>query len=273
MSENFLRQAFFDEHHISPKLIVNLARSTTVRQNVISALSKFDLDDRELAMFNWFKYGVENYGANWPYIDSLTVLYAAAIILRPKNYLEIGVRGGRSCFVVVSACQSVNVFGFDLWIENYAGRPNPGPEFVRNQISSLGHTGELRLTTGNSQKTVPHFLRKNNIKFDLINVDGDHSPSGAFRDLKNVVDNLKEGGVIVFDDIAHLLLHHDLLNVWNNFIRRHSELTSFTYTELGRGVAIAVKRSLMPRRKGFIEKIKKCKKYVKTSLFRSRLYS
>jgi hypothetical protein len=53
--------------------------------------------------------------------------------LQPRNYLEIGVRVGKSASMVASAAPDVGFAGFDLWVSPYAGLDNPGPDHVRRQ--------------------------------------------------------------------------------------------------------------------------------------------
>jgi len=246
---SLLKEDYFDSFIHSPSLFAHLARSSHVREAVIKILEDYDLDEREKAMLSWFKRGVDYLRDSWDYIDNLTVLYAVSEIIKPKNYLEIGVRRGRSMAVVVKAHPEVNVWGIDLWIPNYAGLENPGQEFVKNEIKPF-HKGSLTLISGNSHNEVP----KLKIQFDLVNVDGDHSFSGAFKDLINVRPLVKPGGVIIFDDISHPL-HPYLLTVWQKFMRKHPEFIDFIYKEQGRGVALAVKKENRPISMNILKKV------------------
>jgi predicted O-methyltransferase YrrM len=78
------------------------------------------------------------------------------------------------------------------------------------------------------------------LKFDLITVDGDHSAEGATKDLEDVIPYLSVGGVLVFDDISHPQ-HRYLLDVWKSVISKHNNLTDYCFTEIGYGVAFAIK--------------------------------
>ena len=51
--------------------------------------------------------------------------------IKISNYLEIGVRRGRSMSVLASQANDADFYGFDLWVKNYTGSENPGAEFVR----------------------------------------------------------------------------------------------------------------------------------------------
>ncbi len=228
---------------ISANTLFRLSTKAETIKSVISTLEKLSPDDYLNFIIGYFKAGIERFSDSWGYIDLLTVLYAAAKILKPENYLEIGVRRGRSLGVVSSACPSVNIFGFDLWLSNYAGMENPGPDFVTNEITRLGHSGLINLTSGDSKKTVPKFIKDNpEVYFDLVTIDGDHSEEGAMIDLRNTLPKLKLGGVIVMDDIVHPQ-HKYLSDVWKNVIGRNKSFDSFMYSDIGYGVAWAVKRN------------------------------
>ena len=89
-----------------------------------------------------------------------------------------------------------------IWIKDYAGMKNPGPEDVKELMDRFGHKGKIELISGDSTKTVPNYFNANPDKyFDLITVDGDHRIKGAKKDLKNIMPRLKIGGFLVFDDI------------------------------------------------------------------------
>ena len=95
---------------------------------------------------------------------------------------------------------------------------------------------------GDSKKTIPNFFKNNpNLYFDVITVDGDHSLYGAKIDLRNVLDKLKIGGILVFDDISSHE-HPYLNNVWENIIKKRKNFYSWEFSELGLGVAFAIRK-------------------------------
>jgi hypothetical protein len=75
----------------------------------------------------------------------------------------------------------------------------------------------------------------------MITVDGDHSETVALDDLKNVIPHLSVSGILVFDNIAHPS-HPYLLNVRKKAMAMFPFLTSFEFTELGYGVAFAIRK-------------------------------
>ncbi|HOG45122.1 MAG TPA: class I SAM-dependent methyltransferase [Anaerolineae bacterium] len=206
-------------------------------------MERLEPDDYLRYLSSYCRAGLERFGDTWRYADLGTAVLAAALVLQPESYLEIGVRRGRSMAMVVSACPRCSIVGFDMWAADYAGMANQGPDFVRKEMVRLGHAGELELVSGNSHSQLPVFLGKNpGAFFDLITVDGDHSRRGAEQDLRDVLPRLKVGGVLVFDDICHPA-HRYLADIWQRTIVSDQHFATWQYTELGYGVAFAVRRA------------------------------
>jgi len=217
------------------------ARAGTLRA-VLATLRRLSPDDYLEFVSAYLEQGLERFDEDWGYTDLLSVAQAATTALRPRSYLEIGVRRGRSLAVVAAAWPEVNLVGFDLWIPNYAYMENPGPEFVEAELRRVGHRGRLALVSGDSRETVPAYLAANpDAFFDLITVDGDHTPEGAANDLANVLPRLRLGGVVILDDVSHPL-HRDLVPVWQRLVAADPAFDSAIYGDLGYGVAYAVRR-------------------------------
>jgi predicted O-methyltransferase YrrM len=199
-------------------------------------------DDYIAYTSGYYRAGLERLGEHWRYADITTALLGLSRLLRPESYLEIGVRRGRSMAMVAATCPHCRIVGFDLWIQNYAGMPNPGPEFVREELARVGYQGQLELIGGNSHQTVKQYFKTQpDAFFDLITVDGDHSLQGAAEDLADVLPRLKIGGAIVFDDIVHPQ-HRYLSQVWRHFTQDSERFTTWEFDELGYGVAIAIRK-------------------------------
>lgn len=208
---------------------------------IVAELSTGD-DDAYLAYVRRFVLdGRTRAGRSWRYADITTVLAAATELLHPQDYLEIGVRRGRSMTVVARRAPTCAITGVDLWEPGYAGIENPGPEHVAAQLALLGHTGSRRLISGNSHTELPRlFAEADEPTFDLVTVDGDHSNRGARRDLEAVLLRLRIGGCVVFDDISHPA-HPGLRRVWRaaTVDRRYA---TWEFDDLGFGVALAIRR-------------------------------
>jgi predicted O-methyltransferase YrrM len=215
------------------------AMSTEAADFVMSVLAKLtpSSESEQLALF--YKWGRAKYGSYWRYADIATTLRASAVLLKPRAYLEIGVRRGRSAAIVAATCPKCDVYGFDMWVPGYGDADNPGSEFVQRELRAVGYQGNATLISGDSAATVPKFLSQHpDLYFDLITVDGDHSVRGAATDLINTLPRLKVGGVVVFDDIATAPL---LARVWRKLVRSDSRFESWEFASTGYGVACATR--------------------------------
>lgn len=176
------------------------------------------------------------------YTSVRTIIGAFVQLAKPKSYLEIGTRRGHSlCMAVNCSSEPLNLFSFDIWIENYAGEANPGPEFIKKELDNFAFIGNIAFMNGDSKKTIPEFFQNtsNTQEIDLIFVDGDHSEEGAKTDLLNVVDHIALGGLLVFDDIIHPD-HLYLYKVWNDVLanRKNFELRESTKYPYGWAIAL-----------------------------------
>ena len=187
----------------------------------------------------FYRWAQEKFGKHWRHADLHTALCAAAYFTRPSTYLEIGVCRGRSAAVVGAMAPKCAIYGFDLWIPDYGGAPNPGPDFVSGELRAVGHSGSVTLVSGDSRKTVSPFLRQHpDLYFDLITIDGVKSVDGVGADFANALPRLKVGGIIVSDDIPVLPI---LRRVWDKVIGRDSRFVSWEFAADGHGVAAAIR--------------------------------
>ena len=236
------RQQWLHPVQLSAGTIASRAAAPETIEAVLETLGRLEGDEYLEFMTAYYRAGLEKFSVHWGYLDLLTVMQAAVDLLKPRRFLEIGVRRGRSMAIVGRGAPDCAIVGFDLWMADYAGMPNPGPDFVRQEIQSLGHCGPLELISGDSHQTVPEFLAAQpDLLFDIINVDGDHSEAGAKGDLLTVLPRLAVGGMLVMDDIAHPQ-HRYLETIWDECVGSRAEYTTFKYRDLGYGVALAVRK-------------------------------
>jgi predicted O-methyltransferase YrrM len=189
--------------------------------------------------------------------------------LQPKFYLEVGVRRGFSMAVVAAQSPETEIFGFDMWLSNYAGVPNPGSAFVQSELKKIGYKKRIHLINGNSHVTLPIFFgdKKSGFRhrlkslminykrpadFDLIVIDGDHSLLGAYQDLSDTMPRCAVGGAVVFDDILPGSLDEsengddphewkNLLGVWHAIQKKFPNFRYFEFLSDVPGVGIAVR--------------------------------
>ncbi len=235
------------------RLIKDLAQSLT---ETISG--DIDTKRRVLNVFyrltkdHWLEKNIENYRQliqnRVPFFDAASFLNWYAEHFKPRYFLEVGVRRGRSLTQVLTQSPETTAFGFDIWIPDYGSMPeegiltsNPGPEFVLQEIRNLGFDKLPTLIEGNSHQTLPKFWsdNQNPQQIDLIFVDGDHTYAGAKLDLDICFRHLSDGGALVFDDISHPS-HPELEQLWKEIKTRYSDCI-FIEDSSGMGTGIAFK--------------------------------
>jgi predicted O-methyltransferase YrrM len=132
----------------------------------------------------------------------------------PTSYLEIGVSDGASLSIVLGSAPIERIVLCDTWGNEHGGSARGSNDHIVKLLYDSGYVGKARILDGSSHdliKTLPH-----DVTFDLINVDGDHSPGGAAQDLCDVWPLLRPGGLLCFDDTDRL----ELSDVYNTFITR-----------------------------------------------------
>ena len=233
---------FYGPAVVGAETIGARALDPSVLASVRDALRAADPDAYVTYVDRFVGEGRRLAGDDWRYADITTVLAAAAELLEPASYLEIGVRRGRSMSVVASRAPGCDVIGIDFWNEGYAGMDNPGPDHVRQMLAAAGHRGRLELLSGDSHQVLPRlFAERPDLDFDLITVDGDHSKKGAARDLDDVLPRLRIGGALVFDDVSHPS-HPYLHDVWRRHVASKRRFATWSFDDVGYGVAVAVRR-------------------------------
>lgn len=132
-----------------------------------------------------------------PGMDLHEALRAAIKLLKKvDSYLEIGVDGGGSLNTVLCEGIPSRIVLCDIWNPEYCDHGDAKPHV----IEILAYFGaEALFLDGDSKDTVPVLQEP----FDLVTVDGDHSPEGAYADLMNAWPLVRPGGILVMDDIHH----------------------------------------------------------------------
>ncbi len=219
--------------------VVQRAGDLALRRRVLEVLASIESDSYLQQTMDGLQRSI---ATNTIYWEMCCALASFAETCAPRTYLEIGVRRGRSASIVAAFQPDVSLFLFDMWHPNYAGVPNPGPDFVRRQLESVGHRGTVEFIDGHSRQTIPAFFARRDppTGLDLITVDGDHRDAGARADLDNVIPHLAIGGMIVFDDIAHPT-YPSLHQTWQSFTDDNPDLVVRENRRDATGTALAVR--------------------------------
>ncbi len=212
-------------------------------RDALATLERLSPDDYQEYLARFYRKGLEQFGDRWRYADINTALIGLARVLQPAAYLEIGVRRGRSLAMLASQASACHIVACDLFLERYAGMDNPGPDFVRAELTRVGFTGPLDFLLGDSHQVLPKYFKKHpDAFFDLITVDGDHSEAGALADLQTVMPRVKIGGALIFDDVSNPS-HPELRRVWSETIASRPDFSTFTFDEIGFGIGLAVRHA------------------------------
>lgn len=162
-------------------------------------------DESKLLEVNNYKFTEDWFSRNPPvWIDIFkkqNIDYENNIV----NVLEIGAFEGRStCWI------SDNLLNHDMsrlvCIDTFEGSEEHTKDqkndlqkrFFKNIMLSK-HPEKTHVIIGSSKDILPKLIMKN-ILFDIIYVDGDHSPDGVLNDGILSFILLKKGGVLIFDD-------------------------------------------------------------------------
>ncbi|MCG3770221.1 MAG: hypothetical protein JW384_01364 [Nitrosomonadaceae bacterium] len=164
------------------------------------------------------------------FADLLKALKGRAI----QSYLQIGIAAGgaerllsehvgiRQLTVIDDGRHSK----FRIWID--VNRPALEAQGVRvSQHIGDSHSQETR-----------RFLARCGEKFDLIGIDGDHSPAGVRMDWELIQPYLEAGTLVWFHDIADTLLPAEQCGakqVWDGVSKRHKVILE-TYRHCGIGM-------------------------------------
>jgi len=135
------------------------------------------------------------------------------------NVLEVGIFGGKSLIPMALAVQSAGggtVIGVEPWSADVAiseptNETNDAwwasvdfaqvkERFFANaaRYGVLAMIKVMEMDSGSAFR----FLEPGDRQFDLIHIDGAHSPERALRDAKSWSKLVRKGGLVVFDDIA-----------------------------------------------------------------------
>ena len=112
----------------------------------------------------------------------------------PEYILEIGFNAGHSSELFLENSNAY-IYSFDIGA-HFHEYLKYGKLFLNNKFPNR-HT----LVFGNSRETIPRFNNNNNIKFDIIFIDGGHDYEVAYDDLMNCRNLATEDTIVIMDDI------------------------------------------------------------------------
>ena len=91
--------------------LANAAMSEEAAHAVMGVLDKLTSNEEIVNQQVFYRWAEVKFGRHWRFADITTVLWAAATLIQPDNYLEIGVRRGRSAAVVAATRPKCAIYG------------------------------------------------------------------------------------------------------------------------------------------------------------------
>lgn len=179
----------------------------------------------------WRSWHVRHWRARTMQLDLRMAVRAAAMVIQPTNYLEIGVRRGWTMAQALSSPYT-RCWGVDPWQDNYALEPNPGADFVRAEMERVwpGAGKRLTLVTGYSQAVLPGLLKgvaRDKGWLDLAVIDGDHEAETAWQDVRHVLPHVRVGGAVILDDLVPEPSEYPLLHIWERVKQIYGHKATF----------------------------------------------
>jgi hypothetical protein len=157
-------------------------------------------------------------------------------VLRPRSIVELGTHYGFSCFVFAEATRRLfldsTITALDSWVgDDQAGAYGDDVyESVRETVER-DYPGTVRLLRGWFEESRPQIADDS---VDLLHIDGRHGYEDALEDYTSWRSTVRQGGVILFHDIAE---HQEGFGVWRLWDQLRSEHRTFTF-EHGHGLGV-----------------------------------
>lgn len=151
--------------------------------------------------------------------DRMDTMKKLLTTYKPKNILEIGFNFGHSCKYMIDILGKENID--NLYLCDICSH-----HYVLKNLKILKENNEglnIKFIEGDSTVTIPNLI--NDIKFDFINIDGEHSGNGPKVDMVNAMNRINIGGIIYLDDVrsGYPDIDNVLVNTNFNGFETHQE--------------------------------------------------
>jgi predicted O-methyltransferase YrrM len=151
------------------------------------------------------------------------ILYDIRTILgKTKNtYLEIGSYVGSSASLLLAHEYDTDVICVDPCCLNpihYNGSDTQYNTLMKNlnNVTTTNKFDILKKYSGDIE--IQNYLIKNNIKIDMLFIDGDHSYQGVINDWNNYNKHVNKGGFIIFDDYNDTVFSPEVKKAVNDIV-------------------------------------------------------
>ncbi len=118
----------------------------------------------------------------------------AILAHRRSTMLEIGLNAGHSALICLLANPTLHLYSIDLCYHRYT---HLAAQHLRNRFGR-----RFMFMPGDSREVMPRLaIDRPKLKFDLLHVDGGHSPQLAIADMSNSLRMASQGADFVVDDV------------------------------------------------------------------------
>lgn len=157
-------------------------------------------------------------------------------VLRPRDVIELGTHNGFSCFAFAEAAKrlghEVRIDAVDSWVgDDHAGFYDESVYDSVRAIAEHDYGTSVVLNRGYFSEVRSAFAPAS---ADLLHIDGRHAYDDVRADYEQWRDTVRDGGVILFHDIAE---RRDDFGVWRLWEEIAEPGRSFTF-EHGHGLGV-----------------------------------
>jgi predicted O-methyltransferase YrrM len=156
--------------------------------------------------------------------------------LRPRSVVELGTHAGFSFFVFAEAVRRLGLDTELTALDTWRGDEQSGfyDETVWTSVRDIAereYAGSTRLLRGYFSESRPLIPEES---VDLLHIDGRHGYADAREDYESWVTAVRDGGVILFHDIAERAPGFGVWRLWEELAAEHR---SFAF-EHGHGLGV-----------------------------------
>jgi hypothetical protein len=157
-------------------------------------------------------------------------------VLRPHAVAELGSHFGYSCFVFAEAARrlgtSTTIDALDTWEgDDHAGFYGEDVHDAMAAVVARDYPGIVRMRRGYFSDTRPTVA---DAALDLLHIDGRHGYDDVLEDYTSWRSSVREGGVILFHDIAERDRGFEVWRLWEELSSTHP---SFSFRH-GHGLGV-----------------------------------
>lgn len=191
----------------------------------------------------WAQESIDQYWCNQGHFnfDQAKLFYHLANKLNPQYVLETGFCTGRSAASILLSCKPKKFISIDINLDYI--KPN-GRIYAKKLIDTFSCFQIIE--NGSSQVLTDDFFNQNFPDgIDWATIDGDHSYTGCYFDLKAISKRLNNNGIIIIDDYKsgppNGVCLPEVTSAVDDFLVKNQNFIKTAWNKEGKGFAILYK--------------------------------